>query len=273
MENGTEIHDRIEFHRHAVALMPKAQDADHGVAVMVLAKKTNLSYQGCSCSEFKAKTCHHIKELSHMLQARRKGTRAPTLFDNFKNSLWYHLAQLLWDTDKTPAESIRITDGSAGGPRHLELVDPQNRLLVSYYANGAEKARFIDRFASNSGKPYSTRSDVLNRLKLFTLSENERELMRIGMKTRLQNLEDSFWYRMAYHAFQELGPEGFSLDHEFEEMSGQMILSVVAADETIPFRLMIPKQAVNRLVNDVVVSLLLQKTIGLSSRPVKPVLK
>lgn len=61
-------------------------------------------------------------------------------------------------------------------------------------------------------------------MKLLTLSEDERKLMDIGMKTRRQAMEDSFWYRMAYHAFRELGAGGFSWDHEIDEVSGQFRL-------------------------------------------------
>jgi len=273
MEEGAEITDRIEFHRNAVALIPDIQDSNHGVAIMVLSEKTDLSYRGCSCSESRSKTCRHIKELSHMVKTCRREQDTIGLFDKFRNSVWYHLAELLWEADRTPCESIRIIDVPAGDTQCLDILDQQNQVLISYYSDGADKSRFIDRLSSNSDKPYRTRSNILKQLKLFTLSKDERKLMDVGFKTRRQAMEDSFWYRMAYHAFRELGNGGFSFDHEIDELSGQFRISVVDADKAIPFQLIVPKNIVNRLLNDPAVPISNKKKIILSSQPVKPALK
>ncbi|MDP2646980.1 MAG: DEAD/DEAH box helicase [Desulfobacterales bacterium] len=273
MQDDATIAERIEFHRNVVALLPKKQDAQQGIAIMVLAEKEALSYRGCSCSDFRSKTCRHIKDLSHILKACRSGERPIGLFDEFRNSVWYHLAQLLSDADRTPCESIRVVAASRDDLPCFQVVGPQDEVLVDYYSGGADRDRFISRIRGNSDEPYSTRCDVLKRLALFTLSENERKLMDMGMKTRRQAMEESVWFRMAYHAFRELGAGGFSWNHEIDKASGQFRICVVGAGQAVPFRFVVPKNAADRLLSDPAVPVSSNRKITLSAASVKPVLK
>ncbi len=267
------LNTRVEFHRNAVALMPQAQDAQPGVALLVLAEKTNSPYQGCSCSQFKSKTCDHIIELSRLFRHYQAGNLTLSPFDKFHNSLWHVLAKLLWDTDKTACQAVKMAAAGTGEKQGLEITGPQNQLLVSHKSNGMDKARLIDRLEDPSGRPYSTRANIIDRLKLLTLSDNERELARIGMQTRRQALEDSFWYRMAYHAFRELGTGGFTLAHRLDEPTGQFRLSVRDSEKHLRFEWIIPKLAVSRLMSDPAVPVSPQQQAVVSSRPVKPVMK
>lgn len=266
------IADRIEFHRNGVALLPQHHDANQGVALAVLSEKSALSYRGCSCGKARSKTCRHIKALSALLKAYRSRQDTIGLSDEFRTSVWYQLGKLLADADRIPRESVRFID-HATGETPLEIVDRQDQVLVFYYSPGADRSRLIDRFADDPGEPYRSRSDVIKRLTLLTLSGDERKLMAVGMKTRRQAMEDSFWFRMVYHAFRELGAGGFSLDHEIDATSGQFRISVVRADQTLSFQMVVPKHAVSRLLNDPALPLSEEKKIILSSQSVKPVLK
>ena len=70
-----------------------------------------------------------------------------------------------------------------------------------WYVNWAQKLT-----TSFKGNSIPGRGTVLQRLALMTLTENERMMHDKGFKTRLQVMEESFWYRVAYHGYREFGP-------------------------------------------------------------------
>ncbi len=73
-----------------------------------------------------------------------------------------------------------------------------------------------------------TRGEVMRQLALLTLTENERVLMDRGLKTRRQVLEETFWYKFAYHCFREFGSNGCTLLPAVDESSGAFMVAGVS---------------------------------------------
>ena len=74
-----------------------------------------------------------------------------------------------------------------------------------------------------------TRGEVIRQLSLLTLTENESVLMDRGLKTRRQVLEETFWYKFAYHCFREFGSNGCTLHPAVEESSGAFMVTGTTA--------------------------------------------
>ena len=74
-----------------------------------------------------------------------------------------------------------------------------------------------------------TRGEIIRQLSLLSLTENERALMDHGLKTRRQVLEETFWYKFAYHCFRELGSNRCTLHPAIDETSGAFMVTGTAA--------------------------------------------
>jgi len=59
---------------------------------------------------------------------------------------------------------------------------------------------------------------------MFQWSKQEHQLAKAGMKTRRQTLEEGFWYRLAYHAVRELGPDGSRFHPAVDRRTGRFAL-------------------------------------------------
>lgn len=84
-----ESNPRLEFHRHAAALVPETRDADPGLAVMVCSEKTGKASFTCNCRKYRnSRACPHIREVSGMI------TVAAVLEQDrmFRKSPWYRMA-------------------------------------------------------------------------------------------------------------------------------------------------------------------------------------
>ena len=56
--------DRIEFHRHALALMPDPADRRPGIAYFVKGSRSEPGQRFCSCSISRTRTCPHLLGLT-----------------------------------------------------------------------------------------------------------------------------------------------------------------------------------------------------------------
>ena len=76
MENDLE---RVEFHRHAVALMPDASDPRPGIAFLVEGQRNGVTQRFCSCSISKKRTCDHTLELTRVYKRIEEETERKKL--------------------------------------------------------------------------------------------------------------------------------------------------------------------------------------------------
>ncbi|MEE4313233.1 MAG: DEAD/DEAH box helicase, partial [Desulfofustis sp.] len=263
---------RLEFYRHAVALMPAADDFAAGVAIMVLPGTPTLAYRGCSCSTYKGKTCRHIITLGQALVDYRKQFHADQPDDVFRLSLMYRLARLIADSDTTPVGAVQPAETPDDGSPLL-FTDGRQRPVVRYVSTGTDRTRFVDRLTEMNGRPGPSRYRVQDQLRRITLTESERKLSSVGMKTRRQAFEDSVWFRIAYHAFSEIGSAPGATGHDIDEETGQFWLTVHTGREDPLLQIAVPGDAVDRLLKDEDVRAYTRQRYVLSPDPVVPVLE
>ncbi len=194
--------NRLEFHRGAVALMPNPTDKRPGIAFQVDGGPNKVSQQFCSCRSSGAATCSHQKELSRMLAARRDDAADYSDYAKFRSGLWHRLASVLAETERDTPATIRLAAIKSGGRNDIRVIGASNRTLLIYLSAELDRVRFLERCTPPPEEAdVPTRGEIIRQLSLLSLTENERALMDHGLKTRRQVLEETFWYKFAYHCF------------------------------------------------------------------------
>ncbi|MBW1867185.1 MAG: DEAD/DEAH box helicase, partial [Deltaproteobacteria bacterium] len=94
-----------------------------------------------------------------------------------------------------------------------------------------------------------TRGNILSRLALLTLTDNERVMHASGLKSRRQVMEDSFWFRFAYHGYREFGQNGCLFHGAVDETSGMFFIKGENSNGDVIFTLEVPRRKVKRVLN------------------------
>ncbi len=211
------LKNQIEFHRNAIALLPKkAGKSDHVAFYIGSTPPVRL----CSCKTSKRKTCPHIIALERVVKTLLPSKGTPGIDERFRNSHWYCLSEILASGGSETRDTIRF--------------ERTKNVLVVFAATGhtllelnrsAAGQRFMERCGkiSRNSSPLH-RGAILQQLSIYTLTNDERTMLKRGYRTRRQALEESFWFRVAYHFFQEFGMARISFRIERHENTGKISL-------------------------------------------------
>jgi len=241
--------NRLEFHRNAVALMPDPADKRPGIAFQVEGSPKKVAQQFCSCRTSGAATCSHQKELSRLLAARQKESDNRLFYDQFQSGLWHRLAAVLVEEVRDTPATIRLGVIKSDGRHSINVIGSQNRTLLTYLSTGLDRARFLERCTQPpEGAAVPTRGEVIRQLSLLTLTENESVLMDHGLKTRRQVLEETFWYKFAYHCFREFGANSCALHPAIDASSGTFMVTGKTVQNEGVFKMEIPRRRVKPLL-------------------------
>ena len=247
--------DRLEFHRNAAALMPDPKDKRPGVAILVEAVSGRAGQRFCSCHARRSQTCSHLKEFPRILLAYRQQIEKNTPADDFRASFWYQFAEVMSDESSTKADSVRMTTVSHESGPALVVVNAAGERLLTYFSPAPDRSRFFERCTvTHEEQEILTRGHVISQLSLLTLTDDERVLMDRGFKTRRQVMEESFWYKVAYHGYREFSAHGGTFCPIIEKNTGTFTLQFQDAEKQCPFAVDISRsrvKAVLRVLKDV----------------------
>jgi len=238
----------MEFYRHSMALLPDLNDADPGTAIMVLNTKYGTYGRSCNCLLSKTKTCHHVRTLTNIYKATIKTLEGKTLDKDFTSSIWLNIANVLSQGSSVPLQSIQIKNGSSKKKKSIQVFDSKGNKICSYISKGQDRLRFIERCIDGSNDSFQhKRKKNLDTLSLLTLSDSERQMALLGAKTRQQVFEESFFFRLAYHAYRESGTLGSIFKPVITRTSGAFNLVCISKEKKIIYSLNIPRQQVVKL--------------------------
>jgi hypothetical protein len=99
---------RVEFHRHALALLPHPADKRPGIAYFVESGPLGHTQRLCSCAISRDRTCTHILKLVEVYKTLKKSLKGGSLEEGFRSSIWYSLANVLADGSREKPLSVRI---------------------------------------------------------------------------------------------------------------------------------------------------------------------
>ncbi|CAB1079652.1 Helicase, SNF2/RAD54 family [Olavius algarvensis Delta 1 endosymbiont] len=241
---------RLEFHRSAVALMPDPADRRPGIAFQIDGGPNQVAQQFCSCRTSGTATCSHQKELSRVMMAARQGESADSSsYGNFQLSPWHRLATVLAEEERETPATIRLAIAKSKSQKSVKVTGSSNRTLLFYLSAELDRVRFLERCTQPpQDAEVPTRGEVIRQLALLTLTKNERVLMDRGLKTRRQVLEETFWYKFAYHCFREFGANGCTLHPAIDESSGAFIVTGTSARNEAVFNFEMPRKLVKRVL-------------------------
>ena len=248
-DNVDEDLQRIEFHRHAVALMPDASDPRPGIAFLVEGQRNGVTQRFCSCSISEKRTCEHTLALTRVYKKLKKRLGGKDFDDDFRSSIWDEFAQILGENCRETLDSVHIHVFKAGEEYGLRICGSDGEEMFSYLSFGADRERFLERFEKRSENGVvPNRAAVLDRLALMTLTENERAMNSRGFETRRQLLEKSFWYRALYHCYREQEGSGVTFHPAVDEASGAFTVTCRKPGGKPLCRVVIPRGKVRRLL-------------------------
>jgi superfamily II DNA or RNA helicase len=258
--------ERLEFHRFAAALIPDGSDLHPGVAFFVEPGPGRAFQSFCTC-RLAGRTCRHMMDLSATLGIVRDGLDGKSPEDDFKSGIWHRLAETLAEGFPDGVRSVRVDVFSANGGGVVLVSDRNGDPLVDYLSPGPDASRFVQRISFRKDKnSVPLRGDTIEELGRLTLSHNEWTLCDRGYKSRRQVLEESFWYRVAYHGYRELGNDGFHFQPAIDETSGAFAVTCRQDSGALLFRMVIPRARVKRTLE--ALGTFQENSHGLSVHPV-----
>ncbi|MGB9498214.1 MAG: DEAD/DEAH box helicase [Dissulfuribacterales bacterium] len=233
--------------------MPENSDPDPGMAILIMAEKTGFLSLSCNCRAFKKENnCPHINELSGVTNLF-KDTPEKYCFDEaFRAGPWYGLAAALHESCHVDIGTLAVRSEKAvdRGTKVFYVLRGEDP-LVAYYPDTRtsqipgidEGDLFLQRtgLAPPDGNPFH-RGHAIDMLSSMTLTESECVMNERNMKSRRQALEESFWYRLAYHCRNFFTQDVVELDTRFEE-DGKCIVSCRDQQITV-FEIFVPRDSV-----------------------------
>ncbi len=231
--------------------MPDPEDPDPGVAVMVDDEEATLDFLNCNCTESRQKTCAHIKLLEAVYRFNQSILGNYGLEQDFRESIWYQIGTAFADGSGDTPQTVRSQPVSENGQNVLKVYGALDEELLTYISAGSDRLRFEDRcVVAGENGDIPSRAEILAELMLWTLTENEHKMSERGFKTRRQALQEKFWYRLAYHAYRELGTHNFTVNSEIDAAQGTFLLTTQNFKGEPVFQLAVPRQKVKVLLED-----------------------
>jgi hypothetical protein len=243
--------NRLEFHRNAAAVMPDPKDKWPGIAIQMEGSGRSAGQRFCSCRRSRPKTCAHLKDLSRIFSAYRLQIKEKTPADDFRASFWYRFAEVMADGFPYKADDLRLATVPHESGKALIVLNPSEERLMTYFSQGSDRSRFIERCMETYGEnAFPTRGEVLKQLSLLGLTKDERMLKDRGYRTQRQALEESFWYRVAYHGYREFSAWGGTFHPAIEKDSGAFTFQFKNGENQHLFTVDIPRHQVQRVLRE-----------------------
>jgi SNF2 family DNA or RNA helicase len=236
----------IEFHRQGYAMVADHRDKDPGSPICFPPNEESTILTGfCTCRQSqKNKGCPHFSELIKRVKEIKKNN-GRHMGELFIESRWGRISAILSEGDAFPCAGIQ----AAQNPNNNAYVfSKQNNVtLARLLDNSAASLRFIERVGITPKKnDFMNRADLLHKMALLLVSPEEKVLNNAGMITVRQAAEQSFWGRLAYHAFREYGDE-FTFRPAIDRNTGDFVLNCGAGKINV-FELIVPRLKVRKLL-------------------------
>jgi superfamily II DNA or RNA helicase len=237
---------RTEYFRNAVAVIPLSNDPDPGLAMMVIEKNKKKLTLNCNCRVYRKKGhCKHSKEMAKAFRQLGDPPEKGTLEASFSQGHLQRLAKVLHDACPVETRKLVIeTDNpNPDETQQIRVCRSNGDLLVTCFIDGgtvgtsspdegellAQRTGLIQ----SDGDPYH-RGRILNMLSLMTMTDTERALHEMGLKSRRQVFEESFWYRLAYHFQNVYGSNGTPISAEIEQSTGRFLIRSHGIEIVVP---------------------------------------
>lgn len=242
-------HSRIEFHRQGLALVPDESERRPGAAYLIKANKREPSRRLCSCSLSTSKTCDHLLKLAEEYKSLVSFFGGKTPDEVFRLSAWYQWATLLARESRQSVKSVKLQFIEQGPSRIIRILGSKDQEMAYYLSPGPDAGRLIERLGQVPANAVPNRAALIEKLDELTVTDNERVFNRAGYKTNAQIFEEHFWYRFAYHCFQEFYGKEIAFSPAIDEETGQFMV-IGKYEQQALFHMIIPRDRVKAFLRD-----------------------
>lgn len=233
--------EKLEFHRSAFGLLPAADEADIGTAIVAeLPDTRDKLSRFCTCEARRKGSCEHVKRLLRLRGALLERWSNDSPQTALETSLWWRLGALLHDGGATPLD--RLQGAAPGGNGDYRIRSEHGALLLHSPHPAARLERLCERLGIAAAASAAPRLALLERLALMTRTSTETTFNHRGTRSGLQVLESSFYGRLAYHCFLE-GLSG-TFHPRVHEESGDFLLEFREGGASRLFDLVVPRATV-----------------------------
>lgn len=267
------LFDRVEFYRNGLALLPAASDPKPGVAFLHDGGPRGIRQRFCTCGSQEGVSCLHTRDLVKAEKALKACFDKGDPDRAFRESAWFKLGAFMGEGASDTPESVRFQ--VQNGERPVIRVSGRHDFpLVTYFPEGDEGRRFMDR-CGRGGVPAGSlsRGEVIDRLRLLTMTETERLLAKRGTKTRGRVLEEGFWFLFAYHCFREYGSRPMRLEPAISRSSGEFTILCKGEYDRVFWRVVVPRERVKGLLGSLGGLLANRHRMAIHPIPLKSIFK
>jgi superfamily II DNA or RNA helicase len=240
--------ERLEFHRQGLALAPAPDDRAPGVAFLLPGDGREPEQRSCTCKTSGKKTCPHILELVGLVKSLGRGSGGFSPHEAFVRSPWHKLAALVGDSGRESCQGVRLELVGLDGGRVLLVLGSKGQEVARYYSSGPDAGLLAERLSLLPEEAAPNRQAILVRLARMTMTDAEWELSRKGVPSFRLLLEQSIWYRLAYHCFLTFGGDGLAMEPAVDMKTGNFTLSCGQAGRGLIIRLVVPRDKVRALL-------------------------
>ena len=240
----------IEFFREGYGMLSDARDKDPGAPVCFPRTAGGRVMTGyCTCRESKkGSSCPHYSELVRLAAEIKKQNRGRSPGEMFAGTVWFRLASLLSEGDPVQCADIKAGQVLRSSARTCTFTRYNDALAARLLDDSAASLRFIERVGKMPQlQAQPTRFDLIQKLAANQCSKEEQLLNKSGILTRHQAAEQSFWGRLAYHAFREYGGS-FSFRPSIDQANGDFILTCIPEGKNSAIEIAIPRLRVRKLL-------------------------
>jgi len=232
----------LELHRAGIGLAPCGEGQEGAAIYVDGVPGLSTPLRSCTCGKGRTTTCSHVKELSRAVKAFRETYGGRSWGAVFEATAWARLAKVLSEDAPRPVARVKVEwlEAASGRPSGVRFrsgrpapaaaeggrsAAKRGEELGRWLAGDVCRFRLLERLGKvPADLDASDRAGVIERLAMFQWTKEEHALAKAGMKTRRQTMEESFWYRFAYHAVRELGPDGTRFHPAVDRKTGRFAL-------------------------------------------------
>ena len=242
-ENQINLIDQIQmidFHRNTFVLIPEKEGSEHFETILVEdADKKKKPRLFCSCTKKGSYAqCSHAIKLLSLYELYRSPMALQVPYENFIKSAFWKIIEPISRASTTSSDSTKVKVNSTESSV-ITFFDNKGQALLTYESTGTDSTRLIERLTS-------IRHSLMNKGLSFIRTEQERLLIERGHKTQRQTVEDSIWYRFAYHCFRE---DQGDLDVDFEIDVRDGVCALLLRTKSYSARIALPAKSVPDIIN------------------------
>lgn len=264
--------DGFELLREGIGLLPPRGKESHGSAIWVRLPGNTKPLRSCNCAQCRqrqrgAGTCDALRALGDGLRVYEQ-TFPRGWQHYFERTIWFRLAKAIFAGSQLSCEQTRVqqVERTDNGRPAIRFLDPQGEEVAQMLDVSTRGMTFLERLGKISegdadpqdadGRPAVVRrAAVLERLRLFQLSDQERAFEKAGMRSGRQAWDDSFWNRLAYHCVREYGRPAGSAEASMgrfhpaiDQKSGDFTLLHRLPDGASTFKITLPRSRVEAVL-------------------------